>query len=250
MAALPYRNYIFDLYGTLVDIHTDEEDPAAWAALARFYSYYGARYAPDALRAAYQQEVAARTAGRAALRQDSHEAHPEIRLEEVFQALFQARGTQADLALAVHAGQFFRAMTTRYLRLYDGALEMLEMLRAKGGHLYLLSNAQRIFTAYEMQALGLDHSFEAVYLSSDWDCKKPDCRFFDLLLHQHHLDPAHSIMVGNDGLCDIAGAKQAGLATLYVHSNLSPEEPLPPADLVLPAMDMARMGAMLAGGQG
>ena len=52
MAALPYRNYIFDLYGTLVDIHTDEEDPAAWAALARFYSYYGARYAPDALRAA------------------------------------------------------------------------------------------------------------------------------------------------------------------------------------------------------
>ena len=57
-------------------------------------------------------------------------------------------------------------------------------------------------------------------------------------------------MVGNDGLCDIAGAKQAGLATLYVRSNLSPEEPLPPADLVLPAMDMARMGAMLAGGQG
>lgn len=69
-------------------------------------------------------------------------------------------------------------------------------------------------------------------------------------IHTDEEDPAHSIMVGNDGLCDIAGAKQAGLATLYVHSNLSPEEPLPPADLVLPAMDMARMGAMLAGGQG
>lgn len=55
MHTLPYQNYIFDLYGTLVDIHTDEDQPAAWAALARFYSYYGARYAPDELRAAYPQ---------------------------------------------------------------------------------------------------------------------------------------------------------------------------------------------------
>ena len=53
MHTLPYQNYIFDLYGTLVDIHTDEDQPAAWAALARFYSYYGARYAPDELHAAY-----------------------------------------------------------------------------------------------------------------------------------------------------------------------------------------------------
>ena len=39
MHTLPYQNYIFDLYGTLVDIHTDEDQPPAWAALARFYSY-------------------------------------------------------------------------------------------------------------------------------------------------------------------------------------------------------------------
>ena len=43
MQALPYQNYLFDLYGTLVDIHTDEDSPAAWEALARFYGYYGAR---------------------------------------------------------------------------------------------------------------------------------------------------------------------------------------------------------------
>ena len=29
MQALPYQNYLFDLYGTLVDIHTDEDSPAA-----------------------------------------------------------------------------------------------------------------------------------------------------------------------------------------------------------------------------
>ena len=142
MHTLPYQNYIFDLYGTLVDIHTDEDQPAAWAALARFYSYYGARYAPDELRAAYLAEVGRQTAGREGLRRDSHEAHPEIELAGVFQALFQAKGAPADKTLAVHAGQFFRAMTTGYLRLYDGVPEMLAMLRTKGGRLYLLSNAQ------------------------------------------------------------------------------------------------------------
>lgn len=137
MHTLPYQNYIFDLYGTLVDIHTDEDQPAAWAALARFYSYYGARYAPDELR--------------------------------------------------------------------------------------------------------------AVYLSSDCGCKKPDRRFFRLLLDEQRLDPARSIMVGNDPVCDAAGARDAGLDVLYVHSNLSPAGPLPEATFVLPEMDIPRMGAILAG---
>ena len=178
MCALPYENYIFDLYGTLVDIHTDEDNPAAWAALARFYSYYGAIYTPEELQEAYRRLTEERTAGCRGLRRDSHEAFPEIEIEEVFLALFTQKGADADLTLAVHAGQFFRAMTTEYLRLYDGTLEMLQMLRRKGARLYLLSNAQAIFTAYEMRALGLDKVFDAVYLSSSCGCKKPDPPLF------------------------------------------------------------------------
>ena len=247
MGGLPYQNYIFDLYGTLVDIHTDEDRPAAWAALARFYSYYGARYTPQQLRAAYHRLVETREAGLSALRQDSHEAHPEIELGGVFLELFRRRGADADEALALHAGQFFRAMSTDWLRLYDGTLEMLRTLRRRGGRLFLLSNAQAIFTAYEMRALGLAGAFDGVYLSSNYGCKKPDRRFFDILLAKDGLDPARSIMVGNDGACDIAGAKAAGLAACYVRTALSPDEPAPAADLCLPAMDMPRLAALLAG---
>ena len=32
------QNYIFDLYGTLVDIHTDESMPALWKRMALFMS--------------------------------------------------------------------------------------------------------------------------------------------------------------------------------------------------------------------
>jgi len=41
---MKYENYIFDLYGTLVDIHTDEEDESLWKALAEYYGKYGADY--------------------------------------------------------------------------------------------------------------------------------------------------------------------------------------------------------------
>ena len=187
----------------------------------------------------------------------------------MFQALFQAKGAPADQALAVHAGQFFRDSRALRLRLYDGVPAMLAMLRARGGRLYLLSNAQAIFTTCELRArggrlyllsnaqaifttcelraLGLEEAFDAVYLSSDYGCKKPDRRFFDLLLTQQHLDPARSIMVGNDPICDAAGGRAAGLDTLFVRSNLSPEGPLPQATFTLPAMDIPRMGAILAG---
>ena len=32
-----YQNYVFDLYGTLVDIHTDEEQQMLWEKMAMFY---------------------------------------------------------------------------------------------------------------------------------------------------------------------------------------------------------------------
>ena len=34
-----YETCIFDLYGTLVDIRTDEEKPGLWEKLALFYAY-------------------------------------------------------------------------------------------------------------------------------------------------------------------------------------------------------------------
>ena len=45
-----YDNYIFDLYGTLVDIHTEENDPLVWKKLALFYGYYDADYSSEELK--------------------------------------------------------------------------------------------------------------------------------------------------------------------------------------------------------
>jgi putative hydrolase of the HAD superfamily len=96
------------------------------------------------------------------------------------------------------------------------------MLRQKGYKLWLLSNAQRVFTEYELRHLGLGQQFDAIYISSDYGCRKPDSRFFRALLEEQKLNPANCLMIGNDRETDIAGAKAAGLDTLYMHTELTP----------------------------
>lgn len=240
-----YDTCIFDLYGTLVDIRTDEAAPGLWKNLALFYSYYGASWKPEELKNAYERLTLSMSEGCRGLRRDSHEAFPEIRIEDVFRKLFHEKGTEADDALITHAGQFFRILSTRRLRLYEGTADMLSAVRSAEKKLYLLSNAQRIFTRYEMCSLGISSYFDGIYISSEHGCKKPDLLFFEKLLSEYQIRRETAIMIGNDGACDISGAKQAGLHTLYVRTDISPEEPLPDADHVLEHMDMKRMTEIL-----
>ncbi|MGN0204549.1 MAG: HAD family hydrolase [Coprococcus sp.] len=240
-----YQTCIFDLYGTLVDIHTDEDSDKLWEKMALFYGFYGACYEAGEMKTAYKTIVQKMEKGKAGIRRDSHESFPEIQIEDVFQALFEDRGVEADRTLAVHAGQFFRVLSMEYIRLYEGTEEMLKALRSSGKKLYLLSNAQRIFTEYEMRALDIFKYFDAIYISSDYEFKKPDARFFEKLLRDQNVDVSSAIMIGNDGICDVRGAGEAGLHTLYIHSNISPQEPMPEADYVLDKMDMEQVKNIL-----
>lgn len=215
---MTYTDLIFDLYGTLVDIHTEESDEV-WEKTALYFGFYGAHYTGDTLRAAFAAAMTAREAKAG----QSYECFPDIPFEQVMAELFRAAGvTENADALGVNAAQLFRIASIEYIRLYPGVPEALSFLRKRGFRLWLLSNAQAVFTAYELRHLGLGPQFDGVYLSSDYGCRKPDGRFFRALLEEHHLDPARCLMIGNDRETDIAGAQAAGLATLYMHTALTP----------------------------
>ena len=98
----------------------------------------------------------------------------------------------------------------------------MEELKKKNKNIYLLSNAQRIFTLYEMKSLGIDKYFDDIYFSSDYPMCKPDRNFYNTIIEDKNLDISQSIMIGNDPECDINGAKAVGLDTLFIKSNLSP----------------------------
>ena len=217
---MTYTDLVFDLYGTLVDIHTEEND-LVWEKTALFFGFYGAHFTGPALKDAFQSAMRQREAKAG----QSYECFPDIPFEQVMAQLFRESGVtdNAD-ALGIQAAQLFRITSIEYLRLYPGTLDALALLRQKGYRLWLLSNAQAIFTAYELRHLGLGKQFDGILLSSDYGCRKPDVRFYRALLDTFGLNPENCLMIGNDRQTDIAGAKNAGMATLYMHTALTPPE--------------------------
>ena len=209
---MKYENYIFDLYGTLVDIHTDEENEKLWEALAEYYGKYGANYTAKEIQTDYLAKVA-----------ELLDVSEEIRVEEVFHQLFTAKNVVADEALVLKTCRFFRDTSTEYIKLYPWSLPILEKLKAEGKGIYLLSNAQRSFTEHELDTLGLTKYFDVIMISSDCGIKKPNLMFFKMLMKRCGLRSKECLFIGNDETCDIFGARKAGMDTFYLHTNCSPE---------------------------
>ena len=227
---MKYTDLIFDLYGTLVDIHT-EEDALVWEKTALYFGYYGAHYSPTELKTAFEAELKKRKAKAG----QSYECFPDLPFEPIMAQLFRQAGVEENAdALGLNAAQLFRICSTEYIRLYPGALEALARLREKGLRLWLLSNAQRVFTAYELRHLGLGAQLDGIFISSDYGCRKPDARFYQALLDEKSLDVSRCLMIGNDRETDIAGAKAVGMATLYMHTNLTPGDQAPAAQALHP----------------
>ena len=221
------KNYVFDLYGTLVDIRTNEWKPYLWKKMAEFYGLYGAHYTSKELEKAYnkyvEEELQATYEKMKGKKGISCVDDAEVQVEKVFLRMFTEKGVEADMALATHTGQMFRVVSMKFEHVYDGVFELLDTLKKKGKKIYLLSNAQYIFTGYEINALGLTPYFDGVVISSNECCKKPSTEFYNVLLKRYKLKKEETVMIGNDQYADIQGAKKAGLTAYYVHTEISPE---------------------------
>ena len=216
-----YKNYIFDLYGNLIDINTDEWCDDLWKKMAILYGYKGAHYTYDELNSEYDRLVELE---KAAVRK----RHPEykvvdIKIEKVFKKLFTQKGVKTTKSQIAFIAEAFRCYSTKYIKLYDGVIDLLDTLKAKGRKIYLLSNAQRYFTENELNMLGLTGYFDGICISSDEECSKPDSCYYKTLFDRYGLEKSESIMIGNDYLSDIGGAADFGIDSLYIHQSISPE---------------------------
>ena len=242
-----YHAYFFDLYGTLVDIHTDESRPRLWKRAAAYYTAHGASYDAPGLRSAYLRICDAETKR---LEKQFPDALVEIDLLRVFRGLYTAKGVTPDETLLSDTAWDFRRGSTTHLRAYAGAGELLAGLRSAGKTVILLSNAQSCFTRPELELLGLAARFDRIFISSEAGFKKPDPRFFRSALESLGMASRDCLMIGNDLSCDLGGAAAVGMDGLYIRSGLSPkadrEAPLPgSAVAALPRMDLGVVKRML-----
>ena len=211
-----YRNYIFDLYGTLVDIRTDESGRRLWQLSALYYSSRGASYSAAELRRAYLSYCAEEQA-------KSPDPFYEIELRNVFERLYSVKGVSADERLIADTALFFRLSSVKKLRLYPWVKPVFEHIREGGSGIYLLSNAQACFTLPELDALGIGGAFDGMTLSSDAGVRKPGRGIMERLLADHGLDPADCVMVGNDQKADMGIARSFGMDGVFIRTETSGE---------------------------
>lgn len=202
------HNFVFDLYGTLVDISTNENSQKFWD---RFTAYSAKTYgAGGGIRREFEDILAGYTGYR----------EPDIC--EVLRLAVQKSGGNITVRQSREAAEMFRALSTRRLKLYHGAAKLLKTLTSSGARVFLLSNAQSAFTMPELEKLGLINYFYGIALSSDFGWKKPSPAFFDYLITKYHLSIGETIYIGNDISCDIVPAAAAGMKTAYILSEISP----------------------------
>lgn len=238
-----YDNYIFDLYGTLIDIHTDEERKGLWQEMAdylkeNFSSFYtGATLRKRYIEICHEEEELLRS-------QNGHE-WPEIRIEKVWARLVSEgcpnsveRKRQEDnkktecsnsnnnnIASILTDSKairslciFFRESSRDKFIVYDGVKETLEKLHGMGKKIFLLSNAQRAFTEKELSDAGLTDYFDDIFISSDKEIKKPQKEFLELLVSKNRLSIDKCVMIGNDIFSDVGVAAKNGMNSIFLNT--------------------------------
>ena len=151
-----YKNYIFDLYGTLIDIRTDEWNQEPWDEFAKWLTKKGMPYTGKEVRALYVSEV------------NRLEAEPteydkrEIDIIPVFEAICKKYKPDITPEEVWEIGENFRVITTHMIKLYPNTKKVLEGLKKAGKKVYLLSNAQRVFTWQELEKTEIIDYFDDI----------------------------------------------------------------------------------------
>jgi putative hydrolase of the HAD superfamily len=208
------KGILFDLYGTLIDIETDESLEEIYRGIAHYLTYHGVYLHRWEVRDRYYDIMKQQ-------KEERGEKYPEIDVEAIWNNFLGQEGVGEPLArrkLATVLAQIYRAISRKRLQLYPDVLRVLDQLRPLY-RMALISDAQPCFALPEMKAVGLDGYFDPIIISAYYGFRKPDTRLIAKALDAMKLGPAEVICVGNDMYRDIYGARQLGIKNIFVDSN-------------------------------
>lgn len=206
------KTIFFDLYGTLIDIKTDEYDLWVYSTLSQYLSYHSVKIAPDELKDAYFEGIQRHF-------EQSTEAHPEVDVYEIFHEIMHRYSNKRySKAIVIDTALQFRSLTRRHFGLFPELFDTLARLSEKY-RMSIISDAQWIFAEPEIEMLGLDRFFKLRIFSSRFGFKKPDVRLFEYAMEKLKVKPEESIYIGDNHHKDLVGSKKAGMKCILFRSE-------------------------------
>jgi putative hydrolase of the HAD superfamily len=202
---------IFDFYGTLADIETDEGKREIYECLSRYLQYYGADISTENLRFTLDAE-------KERYFNTIHERYPELDFEVVFSNVLKKEGLNNPF-LVESCCKLFRLLSRKRLDPFSDSLPVLSEMKRKGYPLAIISNAQKVFSLDEIRMTGLDRFFNHVLLSTQFGFAKPDPRLFSIACDLLGTTPANTVYIGDNAEKDIMGPKEIGMQMILLERN-------------------------------
>lgn len=157
----------------------------------------------------------------------SEEEKEEHLADDAMSFLLQFFGYPAsrmDPDVLKRAVDLFYAPEMSAWKLVPGAMEMLKTLQHEGYKLALLTNynCDRVFQR-TVDYLGLRPYFDVCISSSTVEVRKPDPKFFQLVLDRWETLPYEVVVVGDSLLHDIQGGIELGALTVQTKFGRNPQ---------------------------
>lgn len=208
---------VSDIYTTLIDIKTDEDEKDPYRRLASYLKYQGVYLSADELKWFFFEKKALQ-------KKYSKEPYPEIDYRRIWYDILRENqyaysGPDIDKSTIIpDITKLHRSLTVEKIKLYRGVYETLAGLKPRY-KLGIVSDSQVDHAYPELKMFGIHGFFEAIIVSAEFGFRKPDVRLFNECLRRLKVKPDESVYIGNDTSRDIKGAKDAGMVSVLIMTN-------------------------------
>ncbi len=100
------------------------------------------------------------------------------------------------------------------MKLFDGAVELLEYAHEKGWKVVIVSDGNSHVRIQKIHALGIEKYIDFLVSSEEVGISKPASQPYLLAMHKADLNIHDCVMIGNSSVSDILGAKRLGIPTI------------------------------------
>jgi len=148
----------------------------------------------------------------------------EVSAQEEFKKILMRLGVYSGALEKKTVGAFWKP----YVEMAQpraNAKEVLSLLKENGYKLGVVANIQSEGIHPVLEKFSLRKYFDAVVVSSEIGCGKPDSKIFLQALKTMGVHPPQTIMVGDNPTTDIIGAKKAGIVTVRLFRGPNRNQP-------------------------
>jgi putative hydrolase of the HAD superfamily len=138
-----------------------------------------------------------------------------------------------DQVLAAELAEFFAIDRSRRHVAFAESEQVLHELKKKF-RLALITNGAPDIQGTKIDGSNLAGFFETIIISGDHGFGKPDLRIFQLALERLKVTPHEAVMIGDSLNRDVAGARDAGIRTIWINRykrTLTDIQPVPDIQL-------------------